>query len=579
MEKRNVRVGILGGGPSALFLYKYLIELKVENLEISIFERKGMLGAGMPYSKEGALPEHVTNVSDNEIPDLVSHIDDWVRVAPKKLLNQYHINADNFNEYKVMPRLFFGEYLAQQFDYLIEKAAKSNIRTHIHTNCNIVDVIDHSDDETVDFLTEEGESFSFDYAMICSGHNWNKGHELNGNGYFTSPYPPNKLEGVFNHPIAIRGSSLTAIDAIRTLANHHGKFTELKSGRKIYTLHQDYPNFRLTMHSRNGLLPAVRFHLEDSHLSAKGLLTEEEIAKHREENGGFVSLDYLFNKNFKEIFSKEDPDFYQRIKNYNLEDFVEEMMREREKLDPFELLKAEYREAEQSIRNEESIYWKELLAILSFTLNHPAKYLSAEDTLRLQTTLMPLISVIIAFLPQSSCEVLMALHDAGILDLVEVGKDNKFIKEDRGGVTIEYLDENNRPIKTYYETFIDCIGQPHLNMEDFPFQSLVSNGTIGSAYVSFKNAEAAKELQIKDEKRVLQRVDGAYDLSVAGIAINDDFQILDADAQPNNRIFMLAVPYIGGFNPDYSGLDFSDAASAKVSAKVVQLIDKRNLNQ
>jgi len=27
---------------------------------------------------------------------------------------------------------------------------------------------------------------------------------------------------------------------------------------------------------------------------------------------------------------------------------------------------------------------------------------------------------------------------------------------------------------------------------------------------------------------------------------------------------MMAVPYIGGYNPDYSGLDFSEAASAKI---------------
>jgi hypothetical protein len=36
---------------------------------------------------------------------------------------------------------------------------------------------------------------------------------------------------------------------------------------------------------------------------------------------------------------------------------------------------------------------------------------------------------------------------------------------------------------------------------------------------------------------------------------------------------LMAVPYIGGYNPDYSGLDFSEAASALIIKSIVKVED------
>jgi hypothetical protein len=35
----------------------------------------------------------------------------------------------------------------------------------------------------------------------------------------------------------------------------------------------------------------------------------------------------------------------------------------------------------------------------------------------------------------------------------------------------------------------------------------------------------------------------------------------------------MAVPFIGGFNPDYSGLDFCDQASRRITSK---MLDRSN---
>jgi len=40
--------------------------------------------------------------------------------------------------------------------------------------------------------------------------------------------------------------------------------------------------------------------------------------------------------------------------------------------------------------------------------------------------------------------------------------------------------------------------------------------------------------------------------------------VIDPYGAYNSRIYIMAIPYIGGYNPDYSGLDFCEAASEKI---------------
>jgi hypothetical protein len=57
---------------------------------------------------------------------------------------------------------------------------------------------------------------------------------------------------------------------------------------------------------------------------------------------------------------------------------------------------------------------------------------------------------------------------------------------------------------------------------------------------------------------------------VSGITINDSFQAVDEYGALNERIYVMAVPYIGGYNPDYSGLDFCEAASESISESILK---------
>jgi hypothetical protein len=564
IDTKRKRVAILGGGPSALFVYKRFVESGQSDVEIHIFESKNKIGPGMPYSFEGAKDEHITNVSDNEVPEIVTTIEEWIQTAPEELLRRFNLSRERFNEYKVIPRLLFGAYLSAQFDLLLQKADDLGLSTVVHYGANVIDLVNLADVQTVAIEVEAKGFMEFDYVVVCTGHKWPKKFEEKIAGYFDSPYPPSKLRNKLNHPVAIKGSSLTAIDAIRTLSRSNGCYDIADNGKMSYTPSPDSPDFKIVMHSRNGMLPAIRFHLEEPLLTTDSLLTPEELAKNMAENDGFLSLDFVFEKDFKDLFIEKDPRFYQFVKDLSLEEFVGKMMDMREKLEPFRLFALEYQEAERSIRRQESIHWKEMLAVLSFAMNYPSKYLSAEDRLRLQKVLMPLVSIVIAFVPQSSAQELMALHDAGRLEIISVGDDSKVEAEPTGGVNYTYTDEQGNTRCTYYQTFVDCVGQPHLAFDDFPFKSLVRSKSVSPARIRFRSPAEGERLKQEGDENVEKETDNRYFLKVPGITINDCFQVVDHLGVANKHIFIMAVPYIGGYNPDYSGLDFCEQASERI---------------
>lgn len=568
LENNFTTIAIVGGGPAALFIYKRLVESGSAGLSIHIYEKNGSLGSGMPYSHDGAADEHVTNVSGNEIPEIVTTIQDWIKTVPKDTLDKFNLDPKKFNDYKVLPRLLFGQYLTAQFKLLLKRANDSNVATEVFYNTAVNDIIDMPEQLEVTVITDKGKQ-NYHRVIICSGHVWPQKYEGKVAGWFDSPYPPQKIAIHANYNVAVRGGSLTAIDAIKTLARYNGEFKKDADGILKFHGNPDSENFNIVMHSRNGLLPAVRFHLEDSHLGKDTVLSPEQIQTNRVQNGGFLSLDYVFEQNFKAGIRENDPDFYEEISALDIEGFVDKMMGHRKDQDPFELLKAEYQEAERSIARRESVYWKEMLAVLSFAMNYPAKYFSAEDMLRLQKTLMPLISVVIAFVPQSSAETLMALHNAGRLSMITVDEESEVLPGENGGAIYRYANETGQIHEQHYETFVDCIGQPHLAYHEIPYHGLISGKSSSPARLGFRDSGIAKQLLEKGEKRVVQGIDGNYYLTVPGMAINDHFQLLDEFNALNDRIYVMAVPLIAGYNPDYSGLDFCEAAANAIIERIL----------
>jgi hypothetical protein len=563
-EKLSLKkIAIIGGGPAALYLVNEFFSKGPRHYTIDIFEAGEQLGSGMPYSKAGANPEHLANISGNEIPELVTSLTNWIDQLPGPALKKYEVVKNKMNENEVVPRLLLGQYLEEQFNQLLHLAAKKEMKIHIHLSRQIIDIIDKPEINKVLIETVDKKMLEFDIVIISTGHSWPKGEEGKLKGYYDSPFPPKKLMIQSNHSIAIKGSSLTAIDAIVTLAMVHGHFERTDTHELVWTSNENTPEFKIVMHSLQGLLPAIRFHLHDPQLTSDILLSEKDIFRHIVDNDGFLSLDFLFEKNFKEPMKSRDPEYYQQISGMNLEEFVKSIMEIREQADPFQLFKAEYKEATRSILQGNPVYWKELLAALNLLINYPAKHLSAEDMIRLQKVLMPLLAIIIAFVPQESCEQLMALHKAGRLEIVSVNEASKVEPCKEGGIIYHYKDESGKEQHQRYFTYIDCTGQPALSLEDLPFKSLLKGGGLSAARIKFRFPENG--MKEKTNKKVEQDGENWF-LNVPGIAITDSFSPIDNEGRINSRIYMLASPFISGFNPDFSGLDFC-ARAAKIVTK------------
>ena len=106
---------------------------------------------------------------------------------------------------------------------------------------------------------------------------------------------------------------------------------------------------------------------------------------------------------------------------------------------------------------------------------------------------------------------------------------------------------------------------------------MIDEEVLSSAYLKFQDSQKAEELWKEKPELVSKTEMGTHYLKVPGIAINDHFQVLNNYNEINNRIFMIAVPYMGGFNPDYSGLDFCETASQKISSCLFNLLEQEEL--
>jgi hypothetical protein len=183
---------------------------------------------------------------------------------------------------------------------------------------------------------------------------------------------------------------------------------------------------------------------------------------------------------------------------------------------------------------------------------------------------MPLISIVIAFVPQSSCEELIALHNAGRLKIIPVTPESGLEINDKGEKLYKYIDEDGQEQQQKYETYIDCTGQPRLSVDQFPFKGLLNAAAVQQATLPYRSAKEAKQVMQNGGQVVEQGADKKYYLQVPGIAITDSFRVVSEYDKSNPRIHIMAVPFIGGYNPDYSGLDFCEEAAKRVVEDLLQ---------
>ena len=566
------RLAIIGSGPSALYLLQNMLE-RIEALlpqltEIHIFEKNAVIGVGMPYNRQTTDKYNMCNISSAEIPQLQHTLVEWLRTLSEAELAAHAIKPAEIDADETYCRTALGDYFHAQYEAIASRLRGKGITLYEQVGCPVTDVVDVRPSGTFRIEFGNSDSVLVDRVVIATGHAFDDPDDV-ASGYYASPWPIKKIvpqQGQsYNFEIGTLGASLSAFDVVASLSNRHGQFTKSGNGL-VFKPNPGTERFRIALHSSQGWLPHLQYEQEEPfreiyrHVERDSLLALRDAA-------GFIPLDAYFDEvcrpALKIAFSKDRrEDLVQLLSraDFSLEDFIKTMSDEHASDDPFAQMRSEMPAAERSLRKGIPIHWKEVLDDLMFTLNFHFDLLCAEDFVRYRQVVVPFLMNVIAAMPLASAQTLLALHDAGKLELVpgRVSIKNK----GADGTTIE-VDNDGQAGEHKYRMFIDCSGQGSIDADDYPFPSLVSSGSVTEAVASFRHDLAVEQIDQQQSENIVQR-GGRAALRLGGIAIDGYYRVIGKDGRPNDHLYDIAFPHAIGVRPYSYGLQACDATAAIV---------------
>jgi hypothetical protein len=525
---------------------------------------------GMPYNPETTERINMCNISSEELPELKIPFVDWLRGLDERHLKELGIEPGTVSAKEVYSRLALGEYLHSQFLRIIAELSAAGISVSERANCKIVDV--REEKEGVTLIDDEGALFSADRVVLATGHYWPEKDHPEG-GYYASPWPIAKLlpaKGeIYNFTVGTLGASLSAFDVVSSLAHRHGTFEKQGFGL-VYHPNLGTEAFRLAMHAGNGLLPHLQYGQEEPMRKIERHISENDLLSLRDENG-YLRLATYFDAVCRpvliEAFRKDDmPEHAAMLEDpkFGLEDFAQKMTNEHDYRDAFDGMRVEINESEEALAQGKPAHWKEAIDDLMYTLNFYAELMPAEDHLTLHSKFLPFLMNVIAAMPLHSAHILLALHDAGKLEIV-TGKVT-VEKESPKGTTTVTIDDDGKKSEATYRLFVDCSGQGALELDDFPFPSFLAAGGIRAARAPFLDPRIAEGLS-EAKKALIVKEDGRSYYPIGGIDIDRGYRLIGRDGRASHKVADLAFPHTSGVRPYAYGLQAcNDAARLLVAA-------------
>ncbi len=576
-------LALIGSGPTAIFVLRHFLEsvhpLKPRIGAIAIFDKSDLTGMGMPYTPRTTDRYNLSNISSGEIPPLPVSLADWLRAQDGAVLRELDLEGVEITSDGIYSRLALGRYLRSQYHTLVRLLRESGIQVTEHPGCEVTDLEDDPEARQVRLTTRKGERYSFERVVIATGHVW-PAEDRPGEGYYASPWPIFKLlpgaGEYYNFPVGTLGASLSAFDVLSSLAHRHGTFTG-GAGGKTYHPFPGTEEFKVVLHSANGLLPHLQFDQVEPfreiyrHTSRRAILNMLD-------SGGFLRLGTYFDRVCRpaliQAFKKDgmrdvadllgDPGF-------GLARFVARMTEAHDYGNAFKGMRGEMAEARESVRGHRPIHWKETVDDLMYTLNFHAEFLPAEDHLLLKSLFMPFLMNVIAALPLASAETILALYEAGKVEMVSgtvrVSRDPEI-----PGMTTISVEEDGVVSTRHYRLFIECGGQKPLELEDYPFPGLVAGGRVRKARAAFREGAASAASVPGEKHQAVFQEEGQWYYQTGGVDIDGAFRLWGRDGNPSPRVHDLAFPHVSGVRPYSYGLQAcGDTAAILVRAWVEEV--------
>lgn len=455
-------MAVVGSGPTGIYTVAALVEKGVP-LNITVFEQGDQVGVGMPYDDSVNTKLMLANIASIEIPPIATTYLEWLRRQPAEWLLRYDVDKDSLHERQFLPRIVLGQYFRDQLLWLVEKGRERNITISFRENCRVIDVEPRSAGVAV--WTEcDGTPQLFDWVALATGHTWPDPDEA------TRVYFPSPWSGLIEAPIpprriGIMGTSLSAIDAAMAVVSQHGNFHETEDGAVCFTLQPESADLAITLMSRTGILPEADFYCPIPY-EPLDFATAEAIAKQIEQ-GSEGLLDRCFALFVDEI-TVADPAWAARINIAELgaDDIADAYFADRMAHDPFRWAKYNLAEVEHNKRNRITVAWRYAILRMHEVFQDIVPVLTDRDRTRFDTGLSRVFTDNFAAIPSQSIRRLLALHQAGILTLLELGSDyDKDVTQTATTICVEGTNY-------CFDIFIDARGQKTLASKDLPFPRL-----------------------------------------------------------------------------------------------------------
>ncbi len=561
-------IAIIGSGPTALYLLKGILDhLKLfpKLGEIHIYEKDTLMGLGMPYNPRNIDEYHLANITSEEIPMLTESFAGWLSNQSNEVLANLDIDRQTISEKKVYSRIALGQYFYDQYTKLLKQLKAADKIIFQYPGIAVTDMKEESSENLVHLFLSDGSNMKFDSVYIATGHNWDDPDQPE-NGYFKSPWPitkilPQKGE-YYNFEIGLLGSSLSAFDVVTSLAHRHGKFSS-KGDELSFQKHSKACDFKVLMHSTEGWLPHLQYEQKEPVRKIYRYTDRESLMKWRDKDG-FLRIETYFDKVCRRVlqealFEDGQTSMVMNLTNthFGFKEFIEEMSARHSYKNPFEGMRKEMKIASTSVTQNEPIYWKEALDDLMYTLNFHAEYLPAEDHIFFRKEVMPFLMNVIAAMPLQSAKIMLALYDAGALDMIS--GEIEEIKPGHGKVHVT-IDQDDSKSATEYRLFVECGGDKKVTLENFPFRSLISDQIVRPARIAFAKRGAAFDLSLEDSKLVFTERGIAY-YTLAGIDVTKAYRIIGSDGVTNSKIIDLSFLHTAGLRPYSYGLQACQATS------------------
>ncbi|MDP9564334.1 MULTISPECIES: FAD/NAD(P)-binding protein [unclassified Agrobacterium] len=528
------RVCIIGSGPTGIFTLQRLVQSPAP-LSITVYEAEMLAGKGTPYLPGANDPVMLSNIPSIEIPSMPMSLIDWLYSQSDDYLSRFSIVRSGINEREFYPRLVLGDYFHTQFTAIVRDARNRGHEADVCPGHCVRDIVLGIDQIRVSVDTNDG-SFDaiFDHVVMATGHNWPDKTEVRP-GYFASPWPAAALKAACHGRLGILGTSLSGIDALLTVAVSCGSFIHDDAGILQFHATTGHENFSAVMMSRKGLLPEADFYGPLPY-SMPNVCTQEAVDQ--EIGRGPVGLlDRVFELFRREIASA-DPDYASEIglNSLTVDSFAEAYYGRRSATDPFAWAAANLAEVEHNARERFTVPWRYAILITHEIIARAIPHLDTQDLGRFNKSFKSVFIDDYATVPHLSIKRLLALRNAGRLEIMRLGDDYSI---DTDGLS-RGARVRMRDAEEIFDSFIDATGQTALSARDLPFPSL-RRGTVKPAMT----VESGTPLAIEENDPIVRRT--------GGIAVDESYRPLDTGLL-SNRLYCVAIPFLLHKHPFVQGI-------------------------